>query len=369
MEAVVADLRAQVSTLELHVADLQHGQARSIEPLPASWTLDPWSEGPAPAVDTISTADKRQLEMETIVADLCARVATLEQHVADLQRSKLVRPQPPVDPWSKVDPFFDGPAPAAATVQCCNCDSRIESCYNPQSHPQSEDESLFICCLQARGWDKKKNNWRCGRCHHQVQNCIEADLGEICKRNGHGVWQHPYELVDFHGFIEHRLDYAVARFLELGFTFRWHHETLGGNFPGSSPTDWMGGIDGSRTFSRIDFYRPATDWTNRRWCEVALHMRMSTHELKDARHCTYASWMECLVGLIYAVGTNGSKLPAGNRLELVYHGRCQKVAEDDFTNIVKHIWYCLQTIGISLPRFDFTESTQHGGFLAITDIA
>ena len=359
MEDAVADLCARISTLELQVADLlQHGLARFIKPLPAYWTPDPWSEGPAPAVDvdTISTADKRQLEMETIVTDLCARVATLEQHVADLQPSKLVRPQPPVDPWSEEDPFFDEPAPAAATVKCCNCASSIESCYNPQSHPQSEDESLFICCLQARGWDKKKNNWRCGRCHHQEQNCIEADLGELCKRNGHGVRQHPYELVKFHNFIEDDLDVAVKRFLDLGFTFRWHHETLGGDFPRTSPTDWMGGFDGCRIFSRIDFWRPAADWTNRRWCEVALHMPGSTHELKGERHCTYASWMECLVGLIYAVGTHGSKLPAGNRLELVYHGRCQKVAEDDFTNRVKHIWDCLQTIGISLPRFQGSTS-------------
>ena len=119
---------------------------------------------------------------------------------------------------------------------------------------------------------------------------------------------------------------------------------------------------------RLDMWRPCQDWTNRRWCEVALHMPRSTSKLrsKSARGTTLASWVECLVGLITVIGTENLFLPEGNRLELVFQGGCQGATDGHaFMETVWQIWTDLTNIGIPMPTNCFSRSA-YCGLLALT---
>ena len=243
-------------------------------------------------------------------------------------------------------------------MRCSHCSIAGHSCYN------NRDNEYFSWCLQAQGWHRKKNRWRCPNCHDQLQNCQYVDLGHECVCNGHGVLQHPDELSDYHVFIEECLDVSVARMIEFGFIYRWHHIECNGSYPPSSPTDWCFGSECSRVWSRLDMWRPCHDWTSRRWCEVALHMPRSTSKLRNesARGTTLASWVECLVGLITVIGTEAHFLPEGNRLELVVQNGCQGTTDGRaFMNTVWQIWMDLARIGIPMPQEDcFSRSAYCG---------
>ena len=76
--------------------------------------------------------------------------------------------------------------------------------------------------------------------------------------------------------------------------------------------------------------------------------------------------MECLVGLICVIGTAGSNLPEGNRLELRYHRGRATVSGEEFMETVWQIWQDMVRIGIPLPTEDF-DRTLYCGFLAIAD--
>ena len=182
---------------------------------------------------------------------------------------------------------------------CCHCGNSEPSCYGP-------DEPDHVSqCLQAKLWHCLRGRWRCPGCHCKEQACTFEQLGILCHR--HGVLQHPPVLEQHHEHIENSLDVHVARLIASGFTINWHHEECGRNFPTSTPTTWWFGSDSSRIFSKLDFHRPCPDWSNREWCEIASHMPTSTRSLSQegASATTYASWVECMIGLIAALGTGG----------------------------------------------------------------
>ena len=104
----------------------------------------------------------------------------------------------------------------------------------------------------------------------------------------------------------------------------------------------------------VDFWRPFPDWGNREWAEVATKMSLSTAILlrEDAKNCTYASWMECVVGLIAVIINGGTELPEDNRLQVLNASdKCLSDKEcHAFVGIVDDIWVALQKIGIPMPQ-------------------
>ena len=84
-------------------------------------------------------------------------------------------------------------------------------------------------------------------------------------------------------------------------------------------------------------------------------MRRSTANLRAerAKHCVYASWMECMVGLIAVIINGGTKLPALNDLH-VFHalgGANLSVVEcRALVGIATDIWVALQKINIPMPQ-------------------
>ena len=108
-------------------------------------------------------------------------------------------------------------------------------------------------------------------------------------------------------------------------------------------------------------WRPCPDWPNRRWCEVALNMPQSTLQLREerVRRTTLASWVECLVGLITAIGTSARYLPDGNIVEIaIPFGR--NVDGETFMETVCLVWQDLMRIGIPMPMDRFTRSAYCG---------
>ena len=104
---------------------------------------------------------------------------------------------------------------------------------------------------------------------------------------------------------------------------------------------------------KLDFWRPGKDWENRAWAEVATKMSLSTANLRreDAKNCIYASWMECMVGLIAVIINGGKDLPAGNDLK-VFHARGAQLSREEcyaLMQIVTVIWDTLKTILIPMP--------------------
>tara|TARA_B110000196_G_scaffold284952_1_gene267776 strand:- start:56 stop:331 length:276 start_codon:yes stop_codon:yes gene_type:complete len=88
---------------------------------------------------------------------------------------------------------------------------------------------------------------------------------------------------------------------------------------------------------------------------------------ESARGTTLASWLECLVGLITAIGTDCVFLPEGNRLDLVYqHGRQGATDGRAFMEAVWRIWRDLMSIGIPLPEERFNTSA-YCGLRALTN--
>lgn len=97
-------------------------------------------------------------------------------------------------------------------------------------------------------------------------------------------------------------------------------------------------------------------------------MPRSTSKLRSesARGTTLASWIECLVGLITVIGTNGHFLPESNRLELVFQrGRQGATDGHAFMETVWQIWMDLMSMGIPLPMDSFNRSA-YCGLLALT---
>ncbi len=184
------------------------------------------------------------------------------------------------------------------------------------------------------------------------QNCLKIDLDPLCVL--HGVFEHPFLFEKYHDHIQNVLDLAVATLCNHGIFFRWYHPIDSGAYPRSSPTDWHFTEDCSRVFSKIDFFRPCTDWTNREWSEIATFMPQSLAGLRDARASTKASCIETLIGIICSLGTNGSTLPAGNILEVkgkIWHGLME---------CIDSIWKFLECIGIPMPRDQFHTVFMNG---------
>ena len=91
-------------------------------------------------------------------------------------------------------------------------------------------------------------------------------------------------------------------------------------------------------------FRPADDWQNADWAELANGCSwLSSTMLCEFRASQKASWMECLVGAVYHVGTQAVHLPhsilnvrgpAGTQAMLL------QLAE---------VWRCLVALRIPMP--------------------
>ena len=103
------------------------------------------------------------------------------------------------------------PPGPCVSVHCSNCSRIGRSCYI------DANSECFCWRLQAQGWHRKENRWRCLDCHWQAQRCLDEDLGQPCRQNGHGIAQHSPELADHHRTIEDTLDVAVAQMIGFGF--------------------------------------------------------------------------------------------------------------------------------------------------------
>ena len=240
--------------------------------------------------------------------------------------------------------------PHLSRQQCSRCYRTTEF------HDADPDSDVTGWCLQAQGWNRKRGAWRCHGCHSQPQNCLAADLGSECVHHRDEIFQFPPELGEHHGFIRDFLDLHVQRFIEFRCDYMWTHEVCGGQHPKSSPTLWNLTDAGCHIFSKIDFFRPAADWSNRRWCEVARCMPLSrsTAGFNDAwtRASTLASWMESFIGIVYVVGTGGLYLPAGNMIYVRRAPAWESATTASFMACLHAVWRGLEHIGVQMPAFE-----------------
>ena len=143
-------------------------------------------------------------------------------------------------------------------------------------------------------------------------------------------------------------------FLVAKAIFIWYHQGGGGPFPSGElcqdnrggmwvKSIWDGGQHGMRQWSRIDFFRPEL-LTNADWDETLRSCpRISSLLLHDFRASQRASWMECLVGAVYHIGTQAVHLP--NSILSVRgpagpHAMLFQLAE---------VWRCLVALRIPMP--------------------
>ena len=254
-----------------------------------------------------------------------------------LQRWAPATPSPPPLPSPVVQTAFE-----VAKVICMHCSAEGSPCY-PTCAPDHHRP-----CLCAQGWHHKKG-WRCPKCHSQPQNTLTSDLGPLCQR--HGIHEHQAELLEHHAFICDHLDRGVLTLVQLGSIIVWHHVECGGSYPPSSPTTWNLHPEGVNVVSRIDFWRPYEDWTNRRWAEIAECMAMSREAVglhaSSTRRSTWASWIESLLGVIVAIGTGGRHLPQGNVLEIMFSGN-----HESLLAALEFVWRAFLQIGVPMPPLE-----------------
>ena len=152
------------------------------------------------------------------------------------------------------------------------------------------------------------------------------------------------------------LDKALMDFWSPKPRFVWYHPGGSGMYPTGEPcgldargralfkSTWDGSHYSLKQWSRIDFCRPADDWENADWDKVARNCRgLSQSLLLNSRASERASWMECLVGAVYHVCTQGHYLQ-DSRL-------CVEGAADAFATRQQliEIWTCLTALGIPMP--------------------
>ena len=228
-------------------------------------------------------------------------------------------------------------------------------------HYNDVQSAEFSWCLKAQGWSKKRQIWRCPNCHGQAQDTLPSDLGVRCACHRDAIFQHPAVLSEQqHRHIHDMLDATVAALIQTGCIYIWHHVELGGNYPSSSPTKWDMTGEGSRVWSKLDFFRPSDDFTNRQWSEVVQHMPESCRlaRLQNSSYSragTKASWMESLVGVVYAVGSGGMQLPHGNVL-CVQLPNSSRVNANAYMDVLQKVWENLKCLGVPMPTFHATEA-------------
>ena len=233
--------------------------------------------------------------------------------------------------------------------QSCICGSSAIVHYGDPA------SSEYKWCLQAQGWIKLKKFWRCPKCHYRPQDTLASDLGERCACHRDVIFAFPAELTEYHAYIRDHLDYHASALIRFGCSYVWHHESCGGSYPPTSPTTWDLSHTGCRVYSKLDFWRPSDDWTNRRWAEVAQHMRESRAlaglDEGMTRGSTLASWMECLVGIVYAIVTECKHMPDGNEI-VVEMSRQARSQPQEFAGSVRGVWNGLCYIGVPMPACD-----------------
>ena len=208
----------------------------------------------------------------------------------------------------------------ANTCVCSDCGRQIRLCV-PYPVPG------WDLCLQANGWNSFLTGWMCGDCEPTFNYIDPRQLHPVCQRN-HGavippmVWSRSCRPFITQARLD-TLDECILAFWELGPCFVWEHPQLGGGFPSSSPTRWDGSCPGARVLqelARIDFYRPAQDWTNEEWFTLGFHLRHCYTRpwlMRRSRSRDAANWMEAMVGFTCAFCTQGQYLPPDNRVTIV----------------------------------------------------
>ena len=69
------------------------------------------------------------------------------------------------------------------------------------------------------------------------------------------------------------------------------------------------------------------------------------------RGSTLASWMECLVGIVYAIVTECKHMPDGNEI-VVEMSRQARSQPQEFAGSVRGVWNGLCYIGVPMPACD-----------------
>ena len=218
----------------------------------------------------------------------------------------------------------------------------------------------MMWCLLAQGLQKSKGGLHtCFECRARsgrgtLQNVLEHDLLPQCRQQ-HGI-QPPHLRLEHLKDRFPALDRALMDFWRHKPRFEWYHPGGGGDFPtgelmGQDSTGrawfksvWDGGDHCLRQWSRIDFYRPVADWTNADWAEVASGCsQVSSTMLRDFRAGQKASWMECMVGAVYHVGTNADHLQGSI---LCVRGLAGPHA---MLHQLLEVWRCMVALEIPMP--------------------
>lgn len=273
--------------------------------------------------------------------------------MADPQAAAWAAPPPPTGPAAAPGPPPPPTCPFSSRA-CSTCGRQFRVCITHRRADHSEVQQ----CLLAQGLQKSKGGVStCFSCRAQqgrgtLQNVLEGELPPECRH--HGVTP-PIPRLQHLQPLFPALDNALMDFWSQRPFFIWYHQGGGGPFPtGELCQDdsgrmwyksiWDGGQHGMRQWSRIDFFRPAPDWVNADWDETLRGCpRISSFLLHEFRASQRATWMECLVGAVYHVGTQAVHLP--NNILSVRgpagpHAMLFQLAE---------LWRCLVALQIPMP--------------------
>ena len=77
----------------------------------------------------------------------------------------------------------------------------------------------------------------------------------------------------------------------------------------------------------------------------------------EVRCSILSSWMECVAGIVYVVGTGGMHMPAGHEIVV---GMSANVAREPLTflHTFEAVWTSLQAIGVPLPAYESRKIQQ-----------
>ena len=181
-------------------------------------------------------------------------------------------------------------------------------------------------------------------------NMLFAD----CLAN-HGVAPPIDCLQHIHHLIPH-LECVLAIFWKAG--QQSYGITQGvGEHPWETPNTWHFDSHGVKQWSRIDFNRPAADWMNWQWDEVARHMpSILPARLADCNATLPASWMEAIVGTVYQLCTGARQLRSKNQ-SLGIRSKSTSV----FGELARN-WYAMITLGIPMPGIPLWEDVLLASF-------
>ena len=246
------------------------------------------------------------------------------------------------------------PYPSSFSTCCSVCGLRFYTCSTVVEQWQA------IQCLMAQGLQKSKAGGNtCFDCRAQagrgtLQNVLQSEMFPACSLR-HGLRPPIPRLQHLHHLLP-ALDDALCDFWRYKPVFEWDHPGGGGWYPSGGAkcfdhngqeryiSEWDGSHYGSRAWSRIDFFRPACDWSNADWDEVCRGCEdLCEFLLPDFRATQRASWIECMVGSVYHVSTNGAYLTSSAISVRSTAGK------EIMLRQLRVIWDCLRQLTIPMP--------------------